>query len=465
MDAASPPPTAPLPGSLAQQIRTARTQRGQSPADLAGPEFSPAYIAALERGAVPPSPPALAYLAARLDLPLPALAALPCPLTIAVDLPALEEDLRYQANCALRLIRDGQPNAGLELIAGAEAYAGPYLAALPAAWRYRLPFLRGRAYYQQAAFAQAEAALTAALALAESDPDALVQTANLLGAVLAQREHHEQALAQHLGCLHLLQTAPIADLNLRFSVYRNLATDYLALQDLPHAIAIYQQALALLADLDDPERRAAILWGLLLACRESGDTAQAKLYGLQALRIYEERDRPAEAAAVCLNLAEIFLDEARPDEAARLLKQAKWWLRDTPDAGPRSYLYGDWAMLAVQAGDLGHAAAYAAQSLELAATHRSQPASGAPAASAYPTRTYAEALQVTALVAEARGEASAAAALCAQALEVIGQTGFDEAAQTMRRRYAQLLAARGAVAEAVAYYQVLAGFRPRSRQG
>jgi tetratricopeptide (TPR) repeat protein len=224
MDAASPPPVGPLPGSLAQQIRTARTQRGQSPADLAGPEFSPAYIAALERGAVPPSPPALAYLAARLDLPLPALAALPCPLTIAVDLPALEEDLRYQANCALRLIRDGQPNAGLELIAGAEAYAGPYLAALPAAWRYRLPFLRGRAYYQQAAFAQAEAALTAALALAAPDPDALVQTANLLGAVLAQREHHEQALAQHLRCLHLVQTTPIADLNLRFSVYRNLVS-------------------------------------------------------------------------------------------------------------------------------------------------------------------------------------------------------------------------------------------------
>jgi hypothetical protein len=33
---------------------------------------------------------------------------------------------------------------------------------------------------------------------------------------------------------------------------------------------------------------------------------------------------------------------------------------------------------------------------------------------------------------------------------VIGQTGFDEAAQTMRWRYAQLLAARGAMAEAVA---------------
>ena len=53
----------------------------------------------------------------------------------------------------------------------------------------------------------------------------------------------------------------------------------------------------------------------------------------------------------------------------------------------------------------------------------------------------------------------------AQALEVIGQTGFDEAAQALRLRYAELLRARGAVAEAVAYYQALAGFRPRSRQG
>ncbi|HET7080628.1 MAG TPA: hypothetical protein VFM49_24595 [Chloroflexia bacterium] len=43
--------------------------------------------------------------------------------------------------------------------------------------------------------------------------------------------------------------------------------------------------------------------------------------------------------------------------------------------------------------------------------------------------------------------------------------GFDEAAQALRLRYAELLRARGAVAEAVAYYQALAGFRPRSRQG
>jgi hypothetical protein len=42
---------------------------------------------------------------------------------------------------------------------------------------------------------------------------------------------------------------------------------------------------------------------------------------------------------------------------------------------------------------------------------------------------------------------------------------FDEAAQALRLRYAELLRARGAVAEAVAYYQALAGFRPRSRQG
>jgi hypothetical protein len=56
MDPASPPPLDPVPGSLAQQIRAARAQGGQSPAALGGPEFSAACIAALERGAVSPSP-------------------------------------------------------------------------------------------------------------------------------------------------------------------------------------------------------------------------------------------------------------------------------------------------------------------------------------------------------------------------------------------------------------------------
>src|SRR5690242_10829750 len=132
MHSAPPPDTEPAGIPLARRIRETREQRGQSQEDLAGPELTAGYIAAVEQGAVRPSRPALEYLAQRLDLPLAELQAAPQEPAAPVDLAAVAEDLRYQANCALLLIRQGQPAEGLALIAGAEAHAGPYLPTLPA---------------------------------------------------------------------------------------------------------------------------------------------------------------------------------------------------------------------------------------------------------------------------------------------------------------------------------------------
>jgi len=49
------------------------------------------------------------------------------------------------------------------------------------------------------------------------------------------------ALEQHLYCQRTIESGTIKDLGLRLSIYRELADDYWALNDLPEAMATYNK--------------------------------------------------------------------------------------------------------------------------------------------------------------------------------------------------------------------------------
>jgi tetratricopeptide (TPR) repeat protein len=377
---------------------------------------------------------------------------------------ALAADLDAQVLQALAEIRAGDAAAGLQRIAAAEAAAGPALAHLPGTVRYLLPFVRARAYFAQRDWNAAQTALDQAATLAEGDDEATVKVRNLLGGLYLLREQPDRALAEHERCAALLRRAAHPDRNLQLSVYHNLALDYWALHDHERAIAVYHQSLALLEDLADPLRQAAVCWGLLMAYRATGDSAAALLYGMRALPIYSGLDRTDEAAGVAINIAEILLDQQRYAEAESLLQQAQTLAQTSDDAGLHSFLYGDWADLALQQGDLDRARAFAAESLACAEANRRAAGGDGPQPLEYPTRTYVEALQLAALVEEAAGRPDLADALFAQATAAIEQTTFDDTAQALERVYADVLHLRGAFEQSVAHYRRLARFRPRSRQ-
>lgn len=376
----------------------------------------------------------------------------------------LAEDLQEQALLALAAIRAGDVAAGLQRIAAAEAAAGPALARLPGIVRYLIPFVRARAYYVQRDWNAAQSALDQAATLAAGDDEATVKVGNLRGALYLLREQPDRALAEHERCAALLRRAAHPDRNLQLSVYHNLALDYWALHDHDQAIAVYHQSLALLEDLADPLRKAAVCWGLLMAYRATGDSAAALLYGMRALSSYTEQNRQDDAAGVAINIAEILLDQQRYAEAESFLQQAQTLAQATDDAGLRSFLYGDWADLALQQGDLDRARTFAAESLACAEANRRAVGGDGPQPLEYPTRTYVEALQLAALVEEAAGRPDLADALFAQATAEIAQTTFDDTAQALGRAYADVLHLRGAFEQSVAHYRRLARFRPRSRQ-
>jgi len=451
--------------SLARLVRQTREACALSEQELAEPQFTAGYIAALEQSAVIPSRLTQEYLAPRLGLSLDDFQKASQELETIVDLGAIAEDLRYQVNYVLMLIRSGSTDAALQRIGEAEDYARPFLADLPAGVRYLIPFVRARAYYQRTELTRAQAELESALQIADSDEEAAANVRNLLGAVLCLLEQPELALREHHRCQTAIRSGAIKDLNLRVSVYRNLALDYWALNDLSQAIGAYQEALVILKDLGDSERQAAVFWGLLMAHRATGEHAQAILYGMRAMQSYEDLDHNDEAAGVCLNLAEILLEESRYPEAEQMLQKAKWLSRQTEDAGLLSFLYGDLADLALRQARLDQATQYAAESIKFAEANCRIPESGGKQPREYPARTYAEALQVAALVQEARGNTEATDQLFERALAQIDQTAFDETAQAIRLSYADLLRERGAFKRSAEYYRLLAQSRPRSRQG
>lgn len=441
--------------ALGMRIRKARLERSMTQEVLAGPEFTKGYVSALERGAVRPSLKALDVFARRLNIPIADFLVARLDTDTPPELDALQEDMTYQFNYAKLLIRSDNADEALKLLADTESGSQLYIQKLPARIRYRIPFLRGLAYLQKAEPELARPELEQALEVAEKDddPETAATVRNMLGVALAQLSQPQLALEYHSQCLRAVKKNEVKDINLRLSIYRNLASDYWAVNDLPHAIKTYQDALASIADANDLQKQATAFWKAATDYKAKNDWGRAKLYATRALHIFEAADNRAEAAAVSMNLAELMLGENKYTEAEDLLSKAEGYLADAGDRALLSSLYHNYADLARQKGNLDEAAGYAEQSVKLSATLRKESESTGKQAKGNAQRTHAEALQVAALIEEKRGNTAEADKLFDQAIDTIEQTPFDEAIYALTFSYAQVLEERGNHKQAMDYYR------------
>jgi transcriptional regulator with XRE-family HTH domain len=453
-----------LSSTLGDRIREARKQHGLTQEALAGTEFTKGYVSALERGAVRPSLKALEVFARRLNVPITDLLSARQETDAELEISALLEDLTYQFNYAKMLIRTNQVDEAFQLIADVERSAQPSWDKFPPNVRYLFPFTRGHAYLQQSQPMLAKPELEEALKLAMPDKEAVVQVRNLLGVVFYEQAQPHLALEQHLLCLRALNEEASKDLNLRLGVFRNLANDYWAANDPTQAAAVYKEALNVLEDVNDLQRQAGVYWGLAMAYKALNDWPQAKLYATRALYIYEAADNRSEAASMCINLAEILIDENRLDDAQQMLERAKEFLTDTGNEGLWSFVYRYSADLARRKGQLEVAAEYARESVKHAEALREALRQGTGSTQPWvePVRIYAEALHVTALVEESLGHREAADQFFGRALDEINQTTLEESVQAISFSYAEVLEARGDYKQAAEYYRTAAQARARA---
>lgn len=447
--------------TFGQFIRKARLGRGLSLEELGVPELTANYIDAVERGAVVPSQLALEVLARHFGVAVTELLRVYPKLETEPDINAFEEDLHLQLNRAKPLIDEHRTEEALNLINTAEDGVLPYMKYLSWQARYRIPYLRGRSYLPLGKLAEAEAELETALDHVGPDLETVARVRNLLGVAHYLQGHPQRALQEHKEGLRAAEDGMVRDLNLRLSIYRNLANAHWALNDFEEAIRFNKESLRLLQDLNDTKSQAPIYWGMMMAYRALGDRAQAKLCGLKMLEFYDADHDVSSTAAAYQNLAEMSIEDGQYEDARRMLERSRELLEGGDELVLLGILYQDFARLAQAQDQLEQAAKYAVQAVEVGdASCRKIPARDMQARGTA-LRSYAEALQVAALIEEDRNNTDAADRLFKEAIVTIEQTSIEETRSEIIFNYAKVLKGRGEYELAAEYYRM--GFE--SRQG
>jgi tetratricopeptide (TPR) repeat protein len=321
--------------------------------------------------------------------------------------------------------------------------------------------------------------LETALDIVADNQEAAARVRNLLGVVYLEQERPDLALKQHLECLDvaLAKGFKDQDRSFRVSVYRNLANDYLATDNISQAIDAYKRGLAILEYHPDLERQAGMHWGLALAYKAHNDSVQAMVHGFRSVKLYESIGSKVGAVSVGLALAGMLIEAARYRDAERLLKRAKVLLDAIDNLDLMSYYYVYQADLSRRQGKLDTAKSYVAKALQLAEVHSqrvyteeiasigdvAEPMLNGGVKSSDstsgrlwtpPTYVYAEALGVAAMVEEDLGHKDVADQLFQEAIELITQANFRDILPTISQKYAKVLEIRGEHDKAMEYYRM-----------
>ncbi len=317
---------------LGARVRAARTAAGWTQADLAGTQFSKAYISAIENGLVQPSMAALAYLADRLGTTPSAL--------VATDDRAwtrLEADVRLAAG-DWQEAADGyvallegitEPLGRAELLRGlAEALC-------------RLDRGReaiGPATEAMDAFASAGRSADAAiatywLACAHYGSDSLEEASQLLRSLLDDR----------------VQGSPI-DPDLRVRALVAAASVSVRTGSHGQSLSLLAEA-QVLADGSDDLRRAAICYGLAASYRELGDLEGALRQGQRSLGLYRAANAERDAAAIGNDIALTYLALGNLDAASRYAGEAEVELVRLADERKLAHVVDTQARVALARGD------------------------------------------------------------------------------------------------------------------
>jgi tetratricopeptide (TPR) repeat protein len=440
--------------TLSQFIREARSARGLSHEELGGPELSEHYIEALERGAVLPSHLALEALARRFRVPVSELLRVQARLETEPDLQCIEEDLHLQLNHTKPLLDKGQTEEALQIINTAENNVLPYIEHLSWHARYRIPYLRGRAYLPIGRLVEGQTELERALAYVGPDLETIARVRNLLGVAHYLQGHPKQALQEHMAGLRAAEDGMVKDLNLRLSICRNLANTHWALNDFREAIRFYKEALRVSQNLNDVKQQAGIYWGMMMAHGALGDRAQAKLCGLKALEIYDPSKDASSTASLCVSLAEMNIKDRQYEEAHLMLERAKAVLEGTDELLILCGVYQGFARLASSQSQLAQAATYSAQAINFGKASCDKLPTYDMQARGMALRAYAEALNVAAQIEEARNNPDAADRLFQEAMTTIEQTSFEETRSEIIYSYAEALSGRGKHELAGEYYRL-----------
>lgn len=494
---------------IGERIRKARKERGLTQDQLAGNTFTKGYISALERGSIRPSLKALDFMAAQLEMPLSYfVAAMQEELHERnLELEAFQEELEQRLNYAEVMIMQGTTASiagALALLHEAETYSSSSWLRMPAGVHCRIHLLRGQAHMYLGEHSVAREDFERALAISLEDGTALgkynqIISRNALGTALYELQQPKFALEQYKACAQELDADKAGDPTLRLNVLAKLAKCYDALDDVDNFVATSNIAAALAAEHHSIRRLAEYYFAQAEKLQIS-EWVRAKKYATRALHLIEAADTWVLGAEISMDLSELLASEKRFLEGRSALTEAESLSIHADNSILQSRLYYKRAELERAAGELDSAMAWVSKGLAIVAAEQapigdaaeateganrgsveiSQSEIGAadfeeggrddlgaegfsannkvptPHSKLYVLRVYVDALQLTGLIEQERGNYNEADGYFQRSIALASEAGLSDTLQRISYKYGELLQARGVLELAMKYYRISA---------
>lgn len=322
---------------VGQRIRQARVNKGLKQKELIEDQFSKSYISSIEAGRLLPSPRAFEFFAERLGVSITYLQwgsdNPPEDLTAEtggvgrVSLephrsPGLRKRLNWELNLTLAQVeleraRPEQARDQLLEQGAPTPEVSPSLAV-------RYYFLLGEVYLRLAELKAALEEFSRALEIAQSLPDREM-TARLFNA-LAQgyqlQGRQTEAVNYRRQALEAIKRGEIKDPAFQAKVYYSLAEELRVLNEQSPALSLYQEAVALTAQLTDRRQLAESYSELGVTYHKQGNLTLARFYADRSLSIYEESNNLHLATSVQASYAQVLIEQQEYAEAEQYLTRA-----------------------------------------------------------------------------------------------------------------------------------------------
>ena len=300
------------------RIRSLRTAKGLTQAQVAEPQYTKAYISMLESGRTRASMKALEHIAGVLGVkPADLLGGAPSPTTP-----------QYTLLEARRLVEQGRAAEAISLLEGLEEGITPQDQLV------RLRYL-AMAYNATGEPKQAFPLIERAQRMAEllSDQGEQVRVKAVLAAAYTRTFAFEEAARVLRDCIQACEDGTLNDPAFHFRRLVDLALTQTNLRQTKPALATYERALEISGQFDDRPSLAHLYTGMAKAYHDGGDVEAAIVYNQRSLQVYEELGLIDQVACALDNAAALYVDYGNVTRAreclaraARLAEQAK---RDT----------------------------------------------------------------------------------------------------------------------------------------
>ena len=289
------------------RIRSLRTAKGLTQAQVAEPNYTKAYISMLESGRTRASMKALEHIAGVLGVK-------PADLLGGIAAPATPQ---YQLLEARRFIEQGKPADAIPILEGLEEGLG----ASDQLVRLRYLAIGYNALGQpKQAFPLIERAQRMAELL--EDQEEQVRVSAVLAGSYARTYAYEEAVRLLREVVVSCENGVPNDPAFHFRRLVDLAVALTNLRQPKQALAAYERAIALAETFRDRPTLGTLYAGMAKAHQNSGDLEAAILYNQKSLQIFEELGLFDQVACTLDNAALLYADYGNRERARECLTRA-----------------------------------------------------------------------------------------------------------------------------------------------